>query len=795
MSEPNADDAAPRSAAATKRADAIRGVLVALIVLGALVGFGMWLHRFYPIQKWLFWKYSKAALYATFWLLSCAAAGLAVVQRLTPDLPTRERLVQAVAAGVYAFYLLQFLGGILGLFGPVWAVALPTLMLVLGIAGSRAQLQELWQRRDALRAFLFGGSAWWHGPILLYGIACLVGLYLSILTPGNANFDSQWYHLGLGQAWAADGAILRSPEGWFVEALPNMAAMLYSWGFLLPGLDFFEIVMVAAHQEFLLFVVTLASIPVLVRWLLPDTDAAIAWVALFLFPSVFIYDASLHSGNDHIAAFWAVPIFLAFARAWERMDWRNMLLLTVCAAGAILTKYQAASLVVGPALFILGRVVYLAIRRRGDSTWKVGIGVAVVASLLLIAPHWAKNWFWYGDPLFPALHKYLTPRPWHEDMPAIVESAWSSLVRRPEGTFAEQLKEALIAGFNFSFRSFASGRFHGKWPYFGSLFTLSLFWLPFVRGAKTTWVLVLAVQLGVFTWFYLSHVERYLQALIPWMASVVVVAIVLAWRSGWAARLPIAALVLLQVVWGGDAFFLRTHAMLRDMPLVYTARLMESGFKGNWSRRERLFDPRQAIGETLAPGSTVLVHGDNPRLGYRARVITDVPGFQSGIRYGLLDSPQEVWELYRELHVDHLVWPHKKKLSPAETIAGHLRFYEYMKNTIPNPSRTGGFDHAPLPSEPPQGTSSNVALYAGCGKTFERGFFHLRDMNVHDQQPKLIPAFKPIPEDEHELEDAIKEVSFIVYGPNCKTRLPRPGADFIYAVDRKGEQLWVRRWR
>jgi hypothetical protein len=795
MSESNANHATPRSAAATKRADAIRGVLVALIVLGALVGFGIWLHRFYPIQKWLFWKYSKAALYATLWLLSCAAAGLAVVQRLTPDLPIRERLVQAVAAGVYAFYLLQFLGGILGLFGPVWAVALPTLMLVLGIAGSRAQLQELWQRRDALRAFLFGGSAWWHGPILLYGIACLVGLYLSILTPNNANFDSQWYHLGLGQGWAADGAILRTPEGWFVEALPNMAAMLYSWGFLLPGLDFFEIVMVAAHQEFLLFVVTLASIPVLVRWLLPDTDAAIAWVALFLFPSVFIYDASLHSGNDHIAAFWAVPIFLALARAWERVDWRNMLLLTVCAAGAMLTKYQAASLVVGPALFIIGRVVYLAIRRRSDSTWKVGIGVAVVASLLLIAPHWAKNWIWYGDPLFPALHEYLTPRPWHEDMPAIVERAWSSLVRRPKGTFAEQLKETLIAGFNFSFRSFATGRFHGKWPYFGSLFTLSLFWLPFVRGAKRTWVVVLAVQLGVFTWFYLSHVERYLQALIPWMASVVVVAIVLGWRSGWAARLPIAALVLLQVVWGGDAFFLRSHAMLRDMPLIYTARLMESGFKGDWSRRERLFDPRQAIGEALAPGSTVLVHHDNPRLGYRARVIADVAGFQSGIRYGLLDSPQEVWELYRELHVDHLVWPHRKKPSTAETIAGHLRFYEYVKNTIPNPARTGGFDHAPLPSEPPEGTSSNVVLYAGCGKTFERGFFHLRDMNVHDQQPKRIPAFKSIPKDEHEFEDAIKEASFIVYGPNCKTRTPRPGPDFIHAVDHKGEQLWVRRWR
>lgn len=798
MSEPlNAKDAAPRSAAAssTRRVESLRSVLVALIVLGTVLGFGVWLHEFYPIQKWIFWKYASAAVCAIFWLLSCMATGLAIIQRLAPDLPIPERLVQSTAAGVFAFYLLQFLGGILGLFGPVWAIALPTAMLVLGVAGAREQWRELWGRRRGLRTFLFGGSAWWHGPILLYGIACVVGLYLSILAPGNAHFDSQWYHLGLGQGWAADGAILRSQEGWFIEALPNMAAVVYSWAFLLPGLDLFEIVMVAAHQEFLLFVVTLASIPVLVRWLLPDADAAIAWVALFLFPSVFIYDAGLHSGNDHVAAFWAVPIFLALAKAWERVDWRNMLLLTVFAAGAILTKYQAASLVVGPALFALGRVVYLAINRRDDSTWKVGIGVAVVASLLLTAPHWAKNWIWYGDPFFPALHKYLTPRPWNEDMPQIVERAWSSLVRQPTGTFGEQLKQTLIASLNFSFRSFTNGRFHGNWPYFGSLFTLSLFWLPFVRGAKRTWAVVIAVQLGIVTWFCLSHVERYLQALIPWMASVVVVAVVLAWRTGWFARLPIAALVLLQVVWGGDAFFFRAHAMLREMPLVRTARLMESGFEGKWGLRERVFGSQQDLGETLPPGSTLLLHGYQPRVGYSARVVVDKPGYQSRIRYGLLDSPQEVWELYRELGIDHLAWTRGKKSKARDTIAGDLRFYEYVKNAMRNPLKAGGFDHGPLPSTPPKATSSNVVLYAGCRSTFEPGFFHLRDMNVYYRQPKPISAFKPIPEDDTERKEAIKEASFIVYDPKCRTRVPRPGADFIYAADHRGEQLWVRRWR
>lgn len=797
MSEPpNANDAAPRSAAirSTTRADTFRSVIVALITLAAVVGFGIWLHKFYPIEKWLFWKYAKAAVCTIFWLLSCTVAGLAVIQRLTPDLPIPERLVQGTAAGVYVFYVLQFLGGILGLFGPVWAIALPTVMLVLGLVGSRGQLRELWSRRRALRTFLLGGSAWWHGPILVYGIACLVGLYLSILAPGNANYDSQWYHLGLGQGWASDGAILRTPEGWFVEALPNMAAMLFSWGFLLPGLDLFEIVMVAAHQEFLLFVVTLASIPVLVRWMLPDADAAIAWVALFLFPSVFIYDASLHSGNDHVAAFWAVPIFLAFVRAWERVDWRHTLLLTVFAAGAILTKYQAASLVVGPALFVLGRVVYLAFKRRGDSTWKVGIGVAVVASFALTAPHWAKNWIWYGDPFFPALHKYLTLRPWNEDMPEVVERAWSVLVRRPTGTLGERLKDTLFTGFDFSFRSFTKGRFHGHWPYFGSLFTLSLLWLPFVRGAKRTWAVVVATQLGIFVWFNLSHVERYLQALIPWMAGVVVVAVVLAWRTGRLARLPIAALVLLQVVWGGDAFFFRAHAMLHEMPLIHTARLMESGFKGKWTKRERLFESQQKVGDALPPGSTILLHGYQPRLGYRAQVVVDETGFQSRIRYGLLDSPQEVWELYRELGVDHLVWNRKRKKGGHDTIAGDLRFYEYVKNAFPKPAKAGGFDHAPLPSEPPTGTSSNLVLYAGCTRAFRPGFFHLRDMNI-GRQPKPIEPFKPIPEDPDELEKATQEVSFIVWAARCRSGVPRPGSDFILAGEYQREQLWVRRWR
>ena len=770
-----------------------RGSVIALIVVSAIIGFGVVLNEHYPIDKWLFWKYAKAIGWVAFWMLSCWTLGLAITQRLTPNLPLRERVIQSAACGVYAFYVLQFLGGLLRLFGPTWAVAVPSTMLVVGTVGSRNQLRRLWRHRRMLPKPVLGISSAWHAPVAVFGIACLAGIYLSILAPKNAAFDSVWYHLGLGQGWAADGAILRSPEGWFVEALPNMAAVLYSWGFLLPGLDLFETLMVAAHIEFVLFIVTLAGIPVLARWLLPGTKVGIAWVALFLFPSVFIYDAGLHSGNDHIAAFWAVPIFLALRRAWPRLDVRNMVLLALCAAGAVLTKYQAASLLIAPALYVVGRAVYLGMTGRRKSEWLFGTGVAVIAGLLLTSPLWAKNWIWYGDPFFPALHKHLTLRPWNGDMAAVVEENWSRLVRRPDGTLFERVLKTLRAGWVFSFRSYTAGRFHGAWPYFGSLFTLSVLWLPFVRGAKRTWAVFIAAQLGVFFWFNFSHVERYLQALIPWMAAVVVAALVLAWRSGVVARIPITALVLLQVIWGGDALFIRSHAMISELPMVHSARLIESGFKGRWEQREQIFGSLQRIGAQLPEDSTVLLHGVNPRSGLGARVVTDMGGFQSLIRYGLLGSPDEIYDLYRSLGITHVVWP-VSRTQGYETLAGELRFFDFALNELDRKGRSGSLEWGALKPEPPTSASPEVVLYAGCRPGVEPGLYHVGDFNVSDKQLRTTKPFKSLPTDATELNALMKQVGYVVYGPKCKKIKRKPPIrGFSRASNRYGEELWVKR--
>jgi len=771
----------------------LRATLVALGALLAIYAFGRVLDGHYPIRTWIFWKYAKAIGLAAFWALSCAMLGLAVTRRLVPLVPLRERLVQAAACGVYAFYVLQFLGGMFGWFGPAWAIVLPSAMLVGGALDSRELLGRVWLHRRLLPTFTFGVSRSWQIPVAILGIASLVGLYFAILTPENASFDSAWYHLGLGQGWAAAGGISRSPEGWFVEALPHLAAVVYSWAFIVPGLDLFERAMVAAHIELALFLMTLASIPVLVRWLLPGARVGISWVAFFLFPAIYIYDASLHSGNDHVAAFWAVPIFLAFRRAWTALETRHLALAAMTCAGALLTKYQAASLVVAPVLFLSARSAYLAFETRDASLVWRGVGLGAVMGLALTTPLWLKNWIWYGDPLFPALSEYFTPRPWNDDMPSVMQDAWARLVRRPEGTFVDKLAASGRAAWEFSFVSSTRGRFHGAWPYVGSLFTLSLLWLPFVRGAKRTWALFVAAQIGVLFWFNFSQVERYLQALVPWMASVVAAALVLGWRTGWIARVPIVGLVLLQVIWGGDAYFIRSHSMVDDLPVVHSARLIESGYKRRLSVRQEPFGALQRIGDQLPDDAKVLLHGKSRRLGLQAEVLTDVTGFQSLFRYGLMASPREIFDLYRSLGVTHIVW-NDERIHGFDTLAGDLRFHDFVTNEVTRTGKEDALAWGPLPSTAPSEAPRDAVLYLGCLPAFAPGLYRLEELHVADDEVGKAKPFQDAPMDPIHVDALAEESGFLVYGPACRPRRPRPStAGFVRAGIRKGEEIWIRR--
>src|SRR5262249_16370979 len=145
------------------------------------------------VEHWLFWSYAGYWALTLAWGAACLSSGDAVVRRLLPDLPVRERLLSDFAAGILVFFLGTFVIGLLGLYGPAYFVGFP---LVLAISGGRGFLRFL---RNAAARFLAVARRRSPTPLSLclhlFGLACLALAYFGILTPGNIAADSHWYHL------------------------------------------------------------------------------------------------------------------------------------------------------------------------------------------------------------------------------------------------------------------------------------------------------------------------------------------------------------------------------------------------------------------------------------------------------------------------------------------------------------------------------------------------------------------------------------------------------------------------
>jgi len=100
--------------------------------------------------------------------------------------------------------------------------------------------------------------------------------------------------------------------------------------------------------------------------------------------------------------------------------------------------------------------------------------------------------------------------------------------------------------------------------------------------------MIAGIHVGIVVWFVTSHQDRFLQAVLPWMAACTVVALVLAWRAGVWVRCGVALLVLFQLLWGGDVYFIRSHAMVGDSVLKETVNLVGAGQEGKYNDRRRL---------------------------------------------------------------------------------------------------------------------------------------------------------------------------------------------------------------
>lgn len=759
------------------------GVVILLVVAGG-VAFAWWLNFSYPLRHWLFFHYTYCWLYALAFSAACLAGGLRLLHVLLPESPRLgERLTLGFALGVLVFFWGMFLAGLLGLFDHVLFFAWPLLMLAYG--GS-------YTLRLARRAYThlrcFGTRPIQPRNIieLLAAVLLLLGVvavYLQVLTPSNLGADAHGYHLPIAEQYVAAGKIRPFADGWYLGAYPHLASILYTWAFLAPGSLSLHTAL-SSHLEWALFLATLGGVSVLTRRLLGQR-APFAAAAVFLFPGLFLYDSNLTTCADHVLAFWAAPLALALLRMGQRRTTREAVLAGLMIAAAALTKYQGSYMFVASALGVLA----IAIRFR-----KPRLLVAWgLAGLLASSAHWLKNWVFYGDPFYPLGHRLFASHPFHEGADRFFERIFWMPWFTFHGTALERAREAATVMFTFSFVPHNWGSPFGLKPVFGSLFTLLLPALPWLRPKRHLWMLALGANLGVAVWFLTSHQDRFLQSLVPWMAACTAAMLALAWRMGPLVRGAVGMLVALQLVWGGDVYFYRQHAMAGDNPLKALVDHLGSGQEHRYEERDRPVADLLQLGELLPQGAKPVLHGLDGRLGIKHEFLVDELGWQGAIDYAALESPAATFALWRKMGATHVSWFRNRGATSPEDLAREAVFARTLQQYTIEAVSVGGRLMARLSDGPmdARATSAPTRIaWLGCGGDPPTGIYATRE---------LAPRNPSIALSEQSLRDgplqALAWANALVLRPSCDAVSAIMGSlrtEFEARIDAGDVSVWVR---
>jgi len=728
--------------------------VLALLLVGGIGLFGSFVHGIYPVGEWLFWRY------ACYWLCSgavacaCFGTGARTLRLIgVRGLSTLELLSLAFAVGLFEFELVMFLAGILHLYRTALFFALPSLLITLNASELYALFRRLAQRRR-----LLGRKARPLGAVgllsLAFGFVGLLAVYFLILSPENVQFDSRWKHLALAEDYVAYGGVRRLSEGWVFDSRPHFTSYLFSWAFLLPKSRLFDRMVLSAHLEFVTFLITtLIGIPALVRRLVPRADPRAVWAVRFLFPGVLLYDSSLAVGADHFGAMYGVPICLVTLFAWRALSPRWCALLGLLLGAAAMVKETTAMMLAPiPVMALAVRVLWLTVKRPADSRSRLSVWrgplLATGVGLLCSSPLWLTNWISHGDPVYPVLNRFLNVRPWTSESAYRLKWAYEEAnMWQPPHTFAGLLT-SLKALFTFSFVPNDWGKLHGRTPVFGSLFTLLLPCLVLCRGRLRLWGLVGWIHFAILCWYWVHHQDRYLQGILPLMASATAALLVLAWRTGVVASVALSLLVLLQVVWGGDVYFFQTHSMVKS-PLKKSIDLLSAGFEGNYDKRFYVQGQFQAVARELPKKARVLVHDENNHLGLEAQSIMDRFPFEYGISYGLQPTPRAVFELYRSLGATHILWAPRSK--GTDSLAGDLMFYDFVVRRAPSLGSPGGMRLSQMPDQAPADPFNDTVAVFSCPGSYPTGLYPVSSLRVPVYGPRQRdfpgePA-RPMPED------------------------------------------------
>ncbi len=726
----------------------------------------------YPLSEWMLWQYLPLLGLAAAFTLACLCVGDRIVRWVVGAyLGTHERVALALAVGVFAVEMLMFVLGLLGLWSTTLFVVLPLVCIATNVTAAR----DLVRRARRLLASSPRLSPR-HLLAILFGLGILGLIYFLILTPYNVQFDSRWKHMALAEDYVAHGGVRRMDEGWVFSTRPHFTTFAYGWAFLLPFGTLFHRMVLCAHIEYFLFALTtFFGIPAVVRRLIPRADPRLVWVARFLFPGILVYDSTLSAGADHFGAIFAPAVVLTLIRAFPRLDRRWCWLLITSIAGACLVK-ETTAIMLAPIPFavMLGRFGFLAVRALGkrgpESMRSLWLTCATTAflGLALTAPYWLRNWVWHGNPLYPQFGDLFPSRPWSAWSSYKFEHEYSDLqMWQPPRTWDGVLR-SLLATVDFSFIPNDWKKFHGDRPVFGSLFTLFVPFLFLLKGTRRIWYLVLGLHGAIFTWFWVHHQDRYLQAILPLLAAATAAILVLVIRQlrAWPRR-ALLVLVVLQLAVAADLYFLPTHAMAGSA-VKKVVDTLGMGHQKKYAERFTIEPKMTQIGKSLPENARILFHEQQSHLGTGRESVQDTAFWQYGIDYGRMKDPLGVHRMLGELGVTHIYFSTVKSLG-MDTLAGDFMFFDYVHNRA---GRRQNFDNVAVVEVPERlrdASFNHQVLLFSCASRYRASLHQVLQLALPGYGPKSRSEFPALrtTTDREQGRAWLEEVDMVGADPKC----------------------------
>jgi hypothetical protein len=731
------NDRSDRDGTAVGRADMLRALGVAAIAVVGLVLFARIVHRHYPIQDWFAWRWFLLAGYTLAFQAACVSIGSRLLPRVLGErkLPLLETWLAAMGLGLVAFVFAMYLVGAVGLFVTPVAIALPTIAIAIG----RRSIGSLIRRSVAELADRPSGSPWSRFGLAIgtaTGILGVAVIYAIGFSPDAISFDAQWYHLPIAQDYARHGRIVAFP-GDYNRSFPHLASLVYTWGYLLPGLSTPLKWMMALHLEFAMVVWKLVGIAALAQWMLGDHTRRGLWLGLFLFPAIFAFGNTVGGGAEHFLAFWAAPMLTSTARMLEDdFDPRHAALLGIFAGGATLTKYQAIYMVVACGTVIAARWIVLMLvhqraraHRTGAPTtpmrnlWVAPV-VIIAATMQVAAPHFVKNLVFYANPLYPFAQDAFGGTPTHP----LAGELWRTMLgeegNHPKAHGLSRLPWTLEIAATFSFVPHYTVGWVKEWPLFGSLFTLLAPCALLIRRSRRIWIGLWCGFVVLAIWGNTYLTDRYLNAAVPVFAAVTVALLVRVWDLGQIARLAVAPLVAFQLIWSADAAMYSGEKLIRS-----TMEIWSSGWRDKATDAERFdqFATFRKITEATPPDAKILLRGSRPSLGLDRDVWLDLQWGQAALFYQPLEDAHDLWALYRERGITHLVW--KTDVHYSGTLQSSVLFAELVTACAGERRRFGAYELMALCDEQPP-RSSPLRVLVRKQTVYADGLYYVEDLHA-----------------------------------------------------------------